>query len=215
MAPKKTTTRKYDSSRRLAQARQTRLQVAEAARNLFLERGYAGTTIESIAEKAGVASETIYATFKNKRNILSFVFDIAIGGDDEKIRLLDRPDPKTVISETDQHRQLTMFAEGITRILQRAAPVFEILRIAAKTEPEIAELVDRLLRERLVNMNTVARSVAANGSLREGLNRGRAAELIWSMTSPELYLLMTRDLHWSDEQYSQWLTDTLIRLLLP
>src|SRR5689334_15922947 len=137
MTIRKTTPRKYDSSRRQAQARQTRLQIAEAARALFLERGYAGTTVESIAEKAGVASETIYATFKNKRNILSFVFDIAIGGDDENIRLLDRPDPKMVINETDQHRQLTMFAEGITQILQRAAPVFEILRIAAKTEPEI------------------------------------------------------------------------------
>jgi hypothetical protein len=61
----------------------------------------------------------------------------------------------------------------------------------------------------------VAKKVAANGPLREGLTRGRAAELIWSMTSPELYLLLTRDRRWSDEEYIRWLTDTLIRLLLP
>src|SRR5690349_16921128 len=115
-------TRKYDSTRRQAQARQTRLQIAEAARTLFFERGYAGTSIEAIAEGAGVAPETIYATFKNKRNILSFVFDIAIGGDDENIRLLDRPDPQAVMNETDQYRQLSMFAQGITQILHRAAP---------------------------------------------------------------------------------------------
>ena len=215
MTTEKQTVRKYDSSRRQAQARQTRLQIAEAARLLFLERGYAGTTIETIAEKAGVAPETIYATFKNKRNILSFVFDLAIGGDDEDIRLLDRPDPQAVLKETDQRRQLTVFARDITKILNRAAPVFEILRIAAKTEPEIAALVERLLRERLVNMTRVAKSLLANGALREGLNRAQAAELIWAMTSPELYLLLIRDLHWTDEQYSQWLTDTLIRLLLP
>lgn len=215
MTFQKSAPRKYDSSRRQVQARQTRLQIAEAARILFLEKGYAGTAIEAIAQKAGVASETIYATFKNKRNILSFVFDIAIGGDDEDIRLLDRPDPQAVLKETDQHRQLTLFARDITSILNRAAPVFEILRIAAKTEPEIAELVDRLLRERLVNMTMVAKSLLANGPLREGLNRGQAAELIWSMTSPELYLLLTRDLHRTDEQYTLWLTDTLIRLLLP
>jgi AcrR family transcriptional regulator len=215
MANAKLKIRKYDSTRRQAQARQTRLQIAQAARDLFFERGYAGTSIEAIAERAGVASETIYATFKNKRNILSFVFDIAVGGDDEDVRLLERPDPQAVLNETDQQRQLTLFAKDITKILQRAAPVFEVLRIAAKTEPETAELVQRLLRERLVNMNMVAKSVATNGPLREGLTRAKAAELIWSMTSPELYLLTTRDLKWTDEQYSQWLMDTLIRLLLP
>lgn len=207
--------RKYDSSRRLVQARQTKLQIAEAARELFFDRGYGGTSIEAIAEKAGVATETIYAIFKNKRNVLSFLFDVSIGGDDEPVRLLDRPNPQAVLNETDQHRQLTLFAKDITQILHRAAPVFEILRIAAKTEPEIAELVQRLLRERLVNMNMVAKQVSVNGPLRDGLNRARAAELLWSMTSPELYLLFQRDLRWTDEQYTNWLKDTLIRLLLP
>jgi AcrR family transcriptional regulator len=207
--------RKYDSSRRQAQARQTRLQIAEAARSLFMERGYGGTTIEAIAEKAGVAPETVYASFKNKRNVLSFLFDISIGGDDEDIRLLDRPDPQAVLRETDQRRQLSLFARDITKILHRAAPIFEILRIAGKTEPEIAELVQRLLRERMANMSMVAKSVVANGPLRKGLNRMRAAELIWAMTSPELYLLFIRDRGWTDEQYTQWLMDTLIQLLLP
>lgn len=215
MPTQKRPTRKYDSSRRQVQARQTKLQIAKAARELFFERGYAGTSIEGIAEKAGVAPETIYAIFKNKRNVLSFLFDISIGGDDDPVRLLDRPNPQAVLNETDQPRQLTLFAKDITQILHRAAPVFEILRIAAKTEPEIAELVQRLLRERLVNMNMVAKQVAANGPLRDGLNRARTAELLWSMTSPELYLLFQRDLHWTDEQYTDWLKDTLIRLVLP
>jgi len=215
MTPKNQQTRKYDSTRRQAQARQTRLQIVEAARMLFLEKGYAGTTIEAIAEKAGVAPETIYATFKNKRNVLSFLFDISIGGDDENIRLLDRPDPQAVLNETDQHRQLTLFARDITKVLHRAAPIFEILRIAAKTEPEISDLVQHLLRERMVNMNVVAKQVAANGPLREGMTRAQTAELLWSMTSPELYLLLTRDRSWTDEQYTHWLTDTLITLLLP
>jgi AcrR family transcriptional regulator len=215
MTTNKPAVRKYDSIRRQAQARQTRLQIAEAARLLFLEKGYAGTTIEAVADRAGVAPETIYAAFKNKRNVLSFLFDISIGGDDEDIRLLDRPDPQAVLRETDQHSLLRIFAWDITKILHRAAPVFEILRIAGKTEPEIAELVQRLLRERLINMTMVAKQIVANGPLREGLNRARAAEILWSMTSPELYLLLTRDRGWPDEEYIQWLTDTLIRLLLP
>ncbi len=208
------TKRKYDSSRRQAQARQTKLQIAEAARVLFIERGYAGTSMESIAERAVVATETIYAIFQNKRNVLSFLFDISIGGDDESIHLLDRPGPQEVLKETDPQRLLTLFANDITQILHRAAPVFEVLRIAAKTEAEISELVQRLLRERMANMTMVAKHLAATSSLREGLDRARAAELIWSMTSPELYLLLTRDLRWTDEQYTDWLKDTLARLLL-
>jgi AcrR family transcriptional regulator len=215
MPLKKQPARKYNSTRRQAQARQTRLQIAEAARALFSERGYAGTTIEAIAEKAGVAPETIYTAFRNKRNVLSFLFDVSVGGDDEPIRVIDRPNPQAVFKETDQHRQLTLFAKDITQILQRAAPVFEILHIAAKTEPEIARLVQRLLQERLANMTMVAKHIAANGPLRNGLERTGAAELIWGITSPELYLLFRRDLGWSDEQYIQWLTDALIRLLLP
>jgi AcrR family transcriptional regulator len=210
-----TKTRKYDSTRRQAQARETRMQIAKTARSLFLERGYAGTTIEAIADQAGVAPETIYATFKNKRQILSFVFDVSVGGDDQPVRVIERPEPQAVLHETDQSRQLTMFAKDITGILNRAAPMFEVLRIAAKTEPEIASLVKRLLRERLRNMTAVAEHVARNGPLRERLDKNLAAEMIWSLTSPELYLLFTRDRGWTDEQYIEWLTDTLIRLLLP
>ena len=215
MSKKSPPRRKYDSTRRQAQARETRMQIARSARTLFLERGYAGTTIEAIADKAGVAPETVYATFKNKRRILSFVFDISVGGDDQPVRVINRPEPQAVLHETDQHRQLTMFAKDITGILSRAAPVFEVMRGAAKTEPEIASLIHRLLRERLRNMRMVAEHIAANAPLRQNLDKDAAGEMIWAMTSPELYQLLTVDLGWKNEKYTQWLMDTLIRLLLP
>ena len=129
--------------------------------------------------------------------------------------MIDRPKPQAVLHETDQLRQLTMFARDITGILNRAAPVFEVMRSAAKTEPEIASLVKRLLQERLRNMTVVATHLAGNGPLRQDADNGRAGEIIWSMTSPELYLLFTRDLSWTDEQYAEWLMNTLSRLLLP
>jgi AcrR family transcriptional regulator len=207
--------RKYDSTHRQAQARETKLRILEAARPLFMERGYDGTTIDAIAERAGVAPETIYATFKNKRKILFFLFDISVGGDDQPIRVIDRPEPQAVLHEMDQQRQLTKFAKDITGILARAAPVFEIMRGAAKTEPEIANLVEKLSKERLQNMTKVAQHLAANGPLREGLNKYTAGEIIWAMTSQELYLLFTRELGWTNETYASWLTVTLTRLLLP
>lgn len=207
--------RKYDSSRRQQQARETKRRIAQAARPLLMERGYDGTTMDAIAAQAEVATETVYAIFKNKRNVLSFLFDISIGGDDEPIRLIDRPEPQAVLNDTDQHRQIARFAADITEILSRAAPVMAIMRVAAKTEPEIASLVQRLLKERMQNMIMVAKSIAANGPLRASLDQQTAAETIWSLTSPELYQLCTVDLGWNKARYADWLRETLTRLLLP
>jgi AcrR family transcriptional regulator len=214
--PKQTPTkRKYDSSRRKEHARQTRLQIAEAARKLFFERGYAGATIEAIAEHAGVAKETIYAIFKNKREILAFLLDISVGGDDLPVRIIDRPEQKAMLLGTDQSRQLDLFARGITEVMSRAAPVFEVTRIAAKTEPEIARRIKHLYRERLENMATIVHHVAANGPLQDGLDEAQAAEIIWALTSPELFQLVNENLSWSKEKYSQWLAGILKRLILP
>jgi len=210
--PKK---RKYDSSRRKAQARQTRLQITEAAYKLFVERGYAGATIEAIAQEAGVAQETVYAIFGSKRKILAFLLDISVGGDDQPVRILDRREPQAVLHDTDQKRQLAMFAKGITEILIRAAPIVEIMRNAAKIEPEIAELLENMLKERLQNMTSFAQSVADNGPLQVGLDEAQAGEMVWAMTSPELFQLLTIDRGWTKEKYTQWLTDVLPRLLLP
>ncbi len=207
--------RKYDSSRRKEQARQTRLQIAEAARKLFSERGYAGATIEAIAQEAGVAPETIYATFKNKHRVLGFLLDISLGGDDQPIRLLDRQKPQAILEQSDQRQQLDGFSQDMADILGRAAPVFEIMRLAAKTEPEIARRVKRLLKERLENLTEFVSHLAGNGPLRDGLDLSRAGEIVWTITSPEVFLLLTRDRDWSKEVYAAWLYDTLTRLLLP
>lgn len=206
--------RKYDSSRRKAQARQTRLQITEAAHRLFVERGYAGATIEAIAQEAGVAQETVYSIFGSKRKILAFLLDISVGGDDQPVRILDRPKPQAVLHDTNQRRQLEMFSQDITEIMSRAAPVFEIMRGAAKLEPEIADLLQNLLKERLQNMTRFVRSVAANGPLRAGLDEVEAGEIVWAMTSPELFQLLTMDRGWTTEKYTQWLADVLTRLLL-
>jgi AcrR family transcriptional regulator len=209
------TKRKYNSSRRKAQARETRLHIAEAARNLFYEHGYAGATIDAIAQEAGVAAETIYATFGSKSAILAFLLDISVGGDDQPVGILDRPEPQKVLQDIDQGRQLAGFTQGITQIMQRAAPVFEVMRIAAKTEPEIDQRLKRLLQERLENLTSFTRHVASNGPLRPGLDLPDAGELVWTMTSPEVFLLLTRDRGWSAEKYADWLEETLKRLLLP
>src|SRR3954469_9619333 len=94
MADQNKTKRKYDSSRRQAQARETQRQVVQGARRLFIERGYAGTTIEQIAQEAGVATETIYATFSNKRAVLARLVQVSVVGDEKDVPLLEREGPQ-------------------------------------------------------------------------------------------------------------------------
>ena len=212
--PRKTK-RPYNSTRRQAQARETRRQIIEAARLLFSEHGYTGATIEAIAREAGVAPETIFAIFGNKRTILAALIDVAVGGDEQPIPLLQRPGPQAVLQEADPVRQLQLFAEDIAGILERVAPVFAIIRVAAKTEPDIADLLKNMLEERLRNMTALVRSLSTHGPLRERLDDKQAAEIVWTITSPEVFSLLTVDRDWSRERYAHWLGDTLARLLLP
>jgi AcrR family transcriptional regulator len=207
--------RQYNSTRRQAQARETRRQIVDAARRLFSERGYTGATIEAIAQEAGVAPETIFAVFGNKRTILANLIDISVGGDDQPVPLLQRPRPQTVLQEHDPVRQLHMFAQDISEILERVAPIFEIMRLAAKTEPDIAELLKNLLKVRFQNMATFVSHLSAHSPLREGLDDAQASEIVWAITSPEVFSLLIVDRGWSRVQYHQWLGDTLTRLLLP
>lgn len=215
MAQNSTTKRRYTSTRRQAQAAETRQQIVAAAGRLFAEQGYTGTTIEDIARQAGSAVQTVYASFGSKRAILARLVEVSLGGDEAAAPVLTRPEPQLMRQEPDQRRQLRLFAHGISGIMARMSPIFEIMRAAAKTEPEIAELLKHLLDERLQNMVRVAGWVAANGSLREGLGVEAAGETLWLLTSGEVYQALRADRGWPAERYEQWLGDTLIALLLP
>jgi AcrR family transcriptional regulator len=206
--------RTYNSTRRQAQARQTRQQIADAARKLFSQRGFAGATIEAIAQEAGVAPDTVYGVFGSKQKILSHLLDISIGGDDAPIPVMERPDTQAMMQESDQRQQLWLLARGIATRMERTAPMFDIMRIAAKTEPDIAKLLQQMQQERWQNMETVIQRVQANGPLREGVNTTRATDTVWTLMSPEVFLMLTVERGWSKDKYSEWLADSLIRLLL-
>ncbi|MBN2115925.1 MAG: TetR/AcrR family transcriptional regulator [Anaerolineales bacterium] len=215
MAKDISTKRKYDSSRRKAQSRETQTQITESARELFIERGFAGTSIESIAKEAGVAAETVYSLFGNKRAILSRVVDVSIVGDGQPIPLLARAEIREVELETVQTRQVEMFAKRIQMIMARVAPLFEVMRSAAKTEPEIHAMLKKYLGGKMEGMGYFVDCLLANGPLRDGLSKLTATETLWTLTSAEVYNLLTIDRSWSAEEYENWLSQTLIRLLLP
>jgi len=206
--------RPYNSNRRKAQARQTRLLIIAAARQLFFQNGYAGTTIEAIAGQAGVAPETVYSVFGNKLAILSALVDVSVVGDDEPIPLLQRPDIQAARQETDPHHLLQKFARDVYDVMQRMSPVFALLGATAKAEPEIATLRRRLLAERLQGMTFLVEMLARIAPLRPEITSERAAETVWALSSAEVFQLLTIERGWSQAQYIDWLVDALERLLL-
>jgi AcrR family transcriptional regulator len=206
--------RRYNSTIRQEQAGETRARILAAARKLFLERGYVATSIETIAKEGGVAAQTVYAVFGNKRTVLARLMDVSVGGDDQPVGVLERREPQRMRNEPDQRTQLRMMAQGIREIVQRAGPIFDVMRGAGAAEPEVAELYARIQEERRRNMGRVIGWVAANGPLRDGLTMDDAADIVWTLTSADVHRLLTVDSGWSQERYERWLGDTLIASLL-
>jgi AcrR family transcriptional regulator len=207
--------RAYDSSRRQAQAAETQRQIVEAARRLFTERGYAGTTIEAIAGAAGVAAETVYAAFGSKRAVLQRLVGVSLVGDDKPIPMVDRPIVQAMIREPDQRRQIQLLAQQFREISERVGPVWWVMRAAEQGDPEIASMVKDGIRGRFSGMSQFAVVLSSKGPLREGLTTSGVAETVWAVTSPDVHHLLTVDRGWSGDRYEQWVADTLIRLLLP
>jgi AcrR family transcriptional regulator len=206
--------RPYRSPLRVEAARRTRRQVLEAAYGLFVQQGYARTTLVDVAAAAGVSVETVYKTFRNKRGLLKELADFNVGGDDEQVAMLERPDPLLLRDEPDQRRQLAMFAEGMTGQMERVRPFDDILRSAAAVDPEVAALREDLQqRQRRGAMTTIAGWLAARGPLRDGVEG--AAAVLWTLTSPEVNHMLRVDWGWSPEQYESWLRTTLEAALLP
>lgn len=191
------------------------MAILDAARDLFVERGYAATTIESLAARAGVSPETIYAAFGNKRTLLTQLIDVSIAGDDAPVPILERGWVREMREESDPRRRLRILARNGRLILERTAPVDEVLRGGAAADPEIASLWERRKAQRFAGQRELLRIVMKGSSLRRGLTTQAAADVLYAIGSPETYRLLVFDRGWSAERFERWYLETLTRLLLP
>ncbi|HWC36980.1 MAG TPA: helix-turn-helix domain-containing protein [Acidimicrobiales bacterium] len=197
-----------------ARTRRTRAAVVEAARTLFLERGYGGTTIEAISEASDTPQATVYRLFSSKLGILKAVLDTSIAGDDQAVAILERPQVRALLSDQDPRNQLTGFAAMLSDLMARAAPVHRILADAARSDHQAASLLAEVARQRHEGQRRIARSIARSGALRPGLRERDAADIIHALASPEVYGLLALDRGWSSERYQEWLSEILIDQLL-
>ena len=209
--------RRYNATRRQAQAAQTRQDILTAAHQLFLERGYAGTTLAAIATAAGVVVETIYRAYGSKAELFKAVVRAAVAGGAARAQVPpdQRPAIQAVIAETDPHRQLALYAATQPGIHARAGPLLRVLVGAAAADPDLAQVWTQLEDERLAGMGRFAQLLADRGVLRADLSVQEARDLLWTLNSLAVHDLLVLRRGWSPERYRDWLAGALARELLP
>jgi AcrR family transcriptional regulator len=197
-----------------ARTRLARRAVIEAARALFVDRGYGATTIEAVSDRSDVPPATVYRLFSSKLGILKALLDVSIAGDDQAIPVLDRPEVTALLAEPDPDELVAGFARFNVAINERSGQIYQILASAACSEPEAANLLGEYTQQRQQGQRRIARALARAGALRADVGERDAADLIHVFMSPEVYRLLVTDRGWSRARYEQWLTDALVQQLL-
>ncbi len=214
MADPVKSTRRYESPRRREQAEATRAQILEAAWRLFEQQGYAATTMAAIAREAGVALKTVYVAFATKSGVLRELWHLLVRGDPGAARVEDRDWFREVLDEPRPRRQLELNARNSRAVKERAGGLLAVLRGAAPSDPEIAELLARIQSDFYDNQTAVVRSLDEKHALRDDLDVTRATDVLWTLNHPDVWQLLVRERGWTPDEYERWFAAAAVAQLL-
>ncbi len=204
--------RRYNSSGRQAQARRTREEVLDAAERQFLANGYAATTIAAIAAEAGVSVETIYKAFGGKSGLVRAIYERGLTGRGP-VSAYQRSDEMRA-HETDPKTIMRKWGLLTTEVASVVTPIRLLMRSAAVTDPDMAELLKDSDAERLTRMRHHARFLAERGYLRDGVTVAEATDILWTCSSVEIYELLVLQRGWSPDRFARFIADLMIASLV-
>lgn len=200
--------RPYHSRLRQRQAEETHQRILAAARELLTSRGYANTTLQMIAEAADVSPKTVSAVFGSKHGILAELVNPS-AFDAPVQHLLDQ------LRSSQEPLQRVELVVLITRqVYESLASQLELLRTAGVVAPELADLARQVELRRRHNQSHLIADLQERGVLRHGLSSEEANDVLWTLTSYDLYRMLVVECRWPSERYETWLTELLIRELL-
>ncbi|GAA2090666.1 TetR/AcrR family transcriptional regulator [Streptomyces albiaxialis] len=203
------TTAEAARGKRGRKAAETRRRILEAAGELFVRQGYGASTLQDIASRAGVAVQTVYFVFGNKRTVLKELVDVTIAGDDEPVATMDRAWFRAGIDAPDAREHLRLHVAGTRAVLDRVAPVTQVVATALATDPEVAAMWPGDEDPRHIVQTAAARSMMAKPGAREDVTPEHAADVLYGLLSPETYLLFVRERGWEPERWERWAYETL------
>jgi len=206
--------RPYHSPRRREQAAATRTAILHAAQRLFEAEGYPATTMEAIAAEAGVALKTVYVGFATKSGLLRALWDLLLKGDEDDAAVAARTWYLAVLAEPDPARQLRMNARNSVVVKRRIAGLLGVIRDAAPVDADLAALWALIQSDFHANQRTIVEEIDRKGGLRPGLGVERAADLLWTLNHPDVWLLLVGQRQWTPDEYERWLADTSCTQLL-
>ncbi len=200
--------RPYHSQVRQRQAEETRQRILVAARELFESRGYAVTTLEAIAELAEVSPKTVTAVFGSKRVLLAEVinpeaFSTPVQQLIEELRATEDPS-----------RRLSLVAQITRQAYEPLASSLELLRTAGAVAPELADVARQIEVRRRQNQTRLIASLHDQEMLRPGLSLEEATDVLWALTSYDVYRMLVVEQRWEPERYETWLAQLLTQHLL-
>jgi AcrR family transcriptional regulator len=195
--------RQYNSTRRHEQAVETRLRIIHAARDLFVTRGYGRTTMVEIGAAAGVAVETVYAAYRNKPTLLRQVWYVSFRGDDEDVRMVDRPEVRAVLAEPDLVTRFSRHAAVVTAVFHRITPLLIALQGAAASEPDAAAMLAEWDERRLDACTRYAEAAAETGQL--GVSADECRDVLAATMDGALWQRLVAERGWPDERFAAWL----------
>jgi AcrR family transcriptional regulator len=199
---------------RQRQVQATRRAVLEAARELFIAQGYRATTLEQIAQRAGVSKPTVFSAVGNKQMVLRAVRDVAIAGDDEPVPVAQRPMVDQIRAEPDQGRAVELLAQHLTSVASRYAQINEVLHAAADGgEEDLRELWEAEEDQRLTGARHWVDMLASKGPLRPALDRDDAVDMMWLLMSPDQYYRLVHRRDWTAQKYERWLAASIVHML--
>ena len=208
-------TRRYDAPRRRAAAGATRQRILAAARELFLARGYAATTMAAVAAAAGVSVETIYLAVGPKAALVRELVERALSGEDRPVPPLERAGVREIQAEPDPRRKVRRFARLVRELQERLAPIWAVAEAAAPADAALAALLEEVYARHVGSMRLFVDHLAGAGHLRAGLAPDLATDLLWAMNSPAFYRLLADQRRWSGDTLERFLADAWQLLLLP
>jgi AcrR family transcriptional regulator len=197
---------------RAARTRATRRRIVDAAAELFIGHGYGATTLEQVAARAGVAVQTVYFHFGNKRTLLKEAVDVAAVGDDEPVALLDRGWLDRAKAEPDPRRVLEIWVRNGREIYARIGPIMRVVRDAAVTDPAMAEQWATNAEQRATAFGALVDQLAERGPLR--VPAEEAVDIVCAVHGPEVYEVLTSR-GWTAQRWERFVVDTLAAALLP
>src|SRR6266446_5518862 len=200
--------RPYKSLVRQRQAGDTRHRIIEATRKLLLSEGYAGMTIEAIAQRAEVSAQSVYAIFKSKTGILIELLDQAAFGPDYEEAV------RKALSASDPETRLRLAAPIARQIHDAQSATFDLLRGAGVVAPELAKLERQRERLRYERQERIIINLSDAGRLRPELDYTTARDIFWMLTGRDVYRMLVRERGWSSQKYQDWLADSLVYSLL-